>query len=193
MAVAGDRPCCWQLGPALIRAALEAFARRTPPHFIVWDRERVQQYLCRWYLLWRRNELDGNKPKNRLLARMPFNLFMHRFRNSDDAGELHSHPWRWAISLVLIGGYSEERRVGDRVVRIAVKPWSLNFIKGHTYHRVDLENGEAWTLFLVGPRKDTWFFWNRETRMRSQWEDYLAWKNGEKPDANWELDQRERA
>jgi hypothetical protein len=70
------------------------------------------------------------------------------------------------VSLVLTGGYIEERRMKDgSIACIEVRPWTLNCLTANTYHRVDLIKPEegCWTLFLRGPRVQGWGFWNRET------------------------------
>lgn len=58
-------------------------------------------------------------------------LFLHRFRRGDEDRELHNHPW-WGLSLVLVGGYLEERRVwaagGERVETRRLRPGALNLI-----------------------------------------------------------------
>lgn len=41
------------------------------------------------------------------------NLYLHRFLRPDEDGELHNHPWRWAVSVMLAGGYAEERLAPD--------------------------------------------------------------------------------
>jgi hypothetical protein len=86
----------------------------------------------------------------------------------------HRHPWRWAISLVLKGGYSEERRSGDSVVRRRVRPWRLNRLTDRDFHRVDLTDGDAWTLFLVGPITQSWGFWDRDTKRFTPWKEFLG-------------------
>ena len=87
--------------------------------------------------------------------------------------------WKWALSLVLVGGYIEERRnrfVPWMVVRRVLRPWSFNFLRPRDFHRVDLIDGEAWTLFLVGPKVTHWFFWDRETGREIPWREFLASK-----------------
>jgi hypothetical protein len=39
------------------------------------------------------------------------NIYLHHFHSSDQGDELHNHPWVWGLSLVLAGGYYEERVV----------------------------------------------------------------------------------
>ena len=36
-------------------------------------------------------------------------VYLHRFLRGDEDRELHNHPW-YAISLILVAGYLEERR-----------------------------------------------------------------------------------
>jgi hypothetical protein len=89
--------------------------------------------------------------------------------NLDDAP--HSHPWPWSISLVLWGGYTEERiHVEDEsdpnsvqstdVVRRRVWPLTLNVFGPGDYHNVTKLHGrETWSLFLTGPKAMSWGFW----------------------------------
>jgi hypothetical protein len=162
---------------------------------VIYDREGGTPYLSRWYL-------TGPTPiEDNLLAGQivtppkpsKFQLYLHRFHRSDDDGALHNHPWVWAVSFVLVSGYSEERRVGDKVVRRTVKPFRFNFIRGTTFHRVDLVSEDAWSLFLVGPKASTWYFWDRDRKARSQWRDFINAKRGYSSDARWQPDSVEPA
>lgn len=150
-------------------------------------------YLDRWYLLHDKPEDDPRLPgqsDDDNGTEHPWDLYLHRFHRSDDDLALHNHPWRWALSLVLVGGYSEERRVGDRVVRRTVRPWSFNVVRGDDYHRVDLLEQDAWSLFLVGPKVSSWYFWDRTLRARTHWRAFIAAKRrGTEP--AWTLDERE--
>lgn len=135
---------------------------------IIWDRGGANSYLIRWYIL-------GKREKGTWREKLPFNIFLHEFRLSDDAGDLHSHPFQWSVALVLYGGYIEERRVGDRVETRRVTPPSINIIRGDDYHRVDLIKNSAWSLFIAGPHTedDNWHFWDRITKRKAQWLDYV--------------------
>lgn len=119
--------------------------------------------------------LPGDAPKR-------CSLYLHHFVRSDEDRELHNHPWAWAVSLILAGGYQEElihstnlldsplpRRRFRRLATYLVhrKPGRLNFLRGDTFHRVasipSEEGGEAatretWTLFLCGPKRSGWGF-----------------------------------
>lgn len=62
-------------------------------------------------------------------------IYLHRFTGSDPDRGLHSHPWSWAVSLVLAGWYFEERFSGtDQPVLRRVR-W-LNILLGESFHRV---------------------------------------------------------
>lgn len=121
-------------------------------------------YLSRYYFFW----------KDRKWA----NIFLHHFHSSDldigldGFGLLHSHPMEWAFSLVLIAGYSEERLQHDgSVIRHQVRPWRINFLTKKDFHRVDLNNGEAWTLFFTGRRSvgSSWSFYDRISKEYKDW------------------------
>lgn len=176
---------------------LEKLASLLPEPRVIYDRMGSTPYLSRWYLLGAPRPSDPDLPGNLLDSttsiwqRLPVNLFLHRFHRGDDDGALHNHPWPWAVSFVLAHGYSEERRVGDTVIRRRVYPFTFNFIRGEDYHRVDLiDDQQAWTLFLVGPKTDTWYFWDRERKARSHWRDFIL-QGADK--ATWEPDSREAA
>jgi hypothetical protein len=118
------------------------------------------------------------------------NIYIHHFHTSDQGDELHNHPWEWGLSLVLAGGYVEERARDPHVwesvpnvismidqsqpveiIKRVVKPGTLNFIRKSDFHRTDLrdEKRGAWTLFFTGPRRSDWGFLNRHT---SEFKDY---------------------
>lgn len=172
-----------------MRRLLLAWTRLLSAPRVFYGRDEQDKYLERFYLI---SDRPAESDEEAAPRERYFNLFLHHFLRSDDDGALHSHPWSWAVSLVLVGGYREERRVGDSVVSRIVKPWSLNFLRGSDYHRVDLLEEDAWTLFLVGPKVSTWFFWDRCTRMRAQWRRFINAKRYG-TDAGWELDTREVA
>lgn len=158
-------------------------ARHTPPHVIT-TRDVGEPYLTRYFLTRQSYKTEGmgqseNAPR--------FGLYLHHFHRGDDGAELHNHPWRWAVSLVLRGGYSEERRAFKAmpvpggsvwravVVRRTVRPGAINFLTARDFHRVDLLDAEgAWTLFLVGPISQSWGFWDRVSGVFTPWKRFLG-------------------
>lgn len=156
-------------------------SRRTPPRVIT-GRGNDTKYLTQYFLTQGSPATEG---MDRHAADAPkWGLYLHHFHRSDDDGALHSHPWRWAVSLVLKGGYIEERRFiartedpPDYAVEVfshMVKPWSLNRLTYRDFHRVDLHNGDCWSLFLVGPLVGSWGFWDRVTKKYTGWKEFLG-------------------
>ena len=178
----------------MIRLALGAVVRRIikkiplPSPRVIYDREGRSPYLSRYYVTARPTMRDGSTPFDqngnpKIGVTWPderWGLYVHKFHRSDEDGGLHNHPWAWSISFVLAGGYSEERRDGDRVRRRDVLPFSFNFIGHDDFHRVDLLEKDAWTLFLVGPKVSSWGFWDRETVEFTPWREYITRIRGER-------------
>lgn len=123
-----------------------------------WDipdrRDTSQTYLERYYLLPGRRGPDGVRHHEDRLVPF-FNVFLHRFRRSDD-DSYHDHPWHWWISIVLSTGYWEETPHG----RVWRRPWSFAFRAGRSRHRVILDPAKPrpWTLFVAGSKSITWGF-----------------------------------
>ncbi len=105
--------------------------------------------------------------------------YIHRFVADDPDRGLHDHPWGWAASLVLVGGYYEHRLISMPARRVIpfradgpaaqnqivvhtrlVWPGKFNLLRGDDFHRVTLRCGrvEAWTIFVHGPRRKGWGF-----------------------------------
>lgn len=183
----------------LIRPVVRALTGILGAPRVIKDRSGVSEYLSRWYILGKpiqgqeAFDEDGNPRPEVQMPRL--GLYVHRFHRSDQDLALHNHPWKWALAIVLAGGYSEERRVTewqpgpweDRpasgggcefktqyVVRRAVLPLSLNWITHDTFHRVDLYEQDAWSVFIAGPRVSNWSFWDRHTNETTPWREYLA-------------------
>ncbi len=97
-----------------------------------------------------------------MMARLaPFTVYLHHFERPDEDRALHNHPWPWAVSLILTGGYLEERQ-GFASYALSRRRWlragSLNVLRGDTFHRVAELDGETWTLFVVGRKHQAWGF-----------------------------------
>lgn len=124
-------------------------------------------YLRRFYHTPRRLDENGEETGEY----KGFGRYLHYFYRGDVDKELHSHPWKWAFSFVLCGGYLEERRVFDKktnkykVITRKVRPGTINIIRAKDFHRVvkESETPHTWTIFITGPRIQDWSFWDQET------------------------------
>lgn len=150
---------------------------------VIYDGEGRSPYLTRHYLIGAPKMPDGSRPFDEFGDMRPsaiwsgrFGIYLHRFHRSDSDRELHNHPWRWSCSLVLAGGYVEERRSGDAVISRRVTPGRFNWIGHDDFHRVDLIEKDAWTLFVVGPKVSSWGFWSRISRAFVPWREFIAGK-----------------
>lgn len=208
----------------MIRKLLSGFARflcetlaqtvLAPPR-VIYDREGESPYLSRHYLVGGASHPDGAPPFDMYGNPRPGatfedgdswrpQLYLHKFHRGDDDQELHNHPWAWSVSLILAGGYAEERRVEvspgvHRVVARGILPFSLNVIRGNDFHRVLLVERDAWSLFLAGPKTQGWGFWNRKSGEFTPWREFLARKRAVKQgwvagpgDVTWNLTSRGR-
>lgn len=181
----------------MLRTLVERFAKLLSPPRIIWNREGTVQYLSRYYLLGRPTMADGSDPFDRfgnpkeeaIWSKLPFGVYLHHFHRSDDAGALHNHPWKWALGIIMVGGYSEEKRVSifgcgptypqterHKVERLDHKPGSFNLLKHDTFHRVDLIEHDAWSLFITGKKDSSWGFWDRHTDRFTPWREYINQK-----------------
>lgn len=105
-------------------------------------------------------------------------VYLHKFHRSDEDREHHNHPWKWAVAIVLKGGYVEERMVAGRMMDFLRTAGSVVVLTGDTYHRVDLldeENG-SWSLFIAGPERDSWNFKNPFTKEIIPWQEFIRRK-----------------
>ena len=170
----------------MIRTLLEWIASKLPAPRIIFDRAGRSKYLSRWYLFAGPTMPDGSHPftedgSPKVGIQDPdrtFAVFLHKFHRGDDDAELHDHPWTWAFALILSGGYIEERRRGAMegggpVFIREVRPFSLNLIHFDTFHRVELLEKDAWSLFVAGPREGGWSFWNRATGKLTPWREFI--------------------
>ena len=134
------------LDPIATRVWCERLARVVPKRAIT---PQGEAYLTRFYLA-------GWRPDNRIDAP---SIYLHHFVASDPDDAVHSHPWAWSASLILVGGYRETRCLpnGARVQREYL-PGDMNVILANDRHRIDLIERDCWTLFLAGPFLQAWSF-----------------------------------
>jgi hypothetical protein len=141
---------------AALDRGLELLASRRP-----WRVVARPDYIMRYYLAGRMGHAfpDGTPT---LLPNIDGTAYLHRIGSPDAGRAHHSHPWEWAISIVLTGGYVEEVVEPDGTVMIRSRPpGSVGVLTSSTYHRIaELAAPRAWTLFIVGPRTPSrdWYF-----------------------------------
>lgn len=122
------------------------------------------------YRYWLFNGYDSPRHKKWLPS-----IRLHRIMRPDSDRHMHDHPWRWARTFVLKGWYREERpSIGSEAEQMAlkcglrfhVKPVSYVREVAYTgllmhgcYHRITEASPDGvWTLFITGPKTDTWGF-----------------------------------
>jgi len=111
------------------------------PDFIIGPRDAP--YLRRWWII----------PRSRF-----FNIYLHNFLRSDDDRALHDHPWL-NVSLILAGSYVEHTIAAGGVNRHQrFTAGDLRFRGARTAHRIELDDGPCWTLFITGPVIRKWGF-----------------------------------
>lgn len=174
------------------RAARRVIAKIVPllgPPRTIYDRDGSSPYLSRHYLFGapRTKEAfdeEGSAREDIVWSKLPVNVYLHHFHRGDDDEALHNHPWSWSLSLILAGGYREEKRgrsrlgpSGDVYERVLL-PFQVNLIRGDDFHRVELLEADAWSLFIAGPRASSWGFWDRHTDRFLPWRDYIARRRG---------------
>lgn len=155
----------------VLRKGCERYARRLPTWIITVDED--DPYLARHYVF----QKDW-LPRLAKRLHLP-SVFVHEFRRGDSDREYHNHPWHLSFSLILAGGYTEERLVvrdGDyRVERRTFRPGMINVIRNTDFHRVSLLDGKTtWTLFIAGKRTgEEWGFLDLLTREFVPWTEHV--------------------
>lgn len=116
------------------------------------------------------NQVDGSLYLRRIYL-LPF-LYLHHIAQADHDRHLHSHPWRWAKSLILTGGYLEHHTKLVCTGWTWRTPGTVVTLSNDTYHRIVLAEPGTWTLFLAGPRTQSWGF--RTEKGHVDFMEYLA-------------------
>lgn len=103
----------------------------------------------------------GYSEERRVKARASYNCRPEREGGPCEQKEACMHSDGWAGQTYA-------------VVRRVVKPFSINFIGGEDFHRVDLlEEEGAWSLFLAGPKASSWYFWDRYSGKTIPWRTFI--------------------
>ncbi len=164
----------------MIRKLIGWLTSKLPPPRVIFDRDGKEPYLSRYYILGAPVAPDGapfdasGNPKVGIKWSDGLGIFLHRFHRGDDGDELHNHPWGWSVSIILAGGYFEERRHGLDVHSHEYRPGSINVLRADTFHRVDLRESDCWSLFVAGPKVQGWGFWDRTNGMFTPWRRYIV-------------------
>lgn len=116
---------------------------------------------------------------------------VHHILRSDADRVLHDHPWPF-VTIILRGGYLEARPVLKKcpswiVLEPTASRWhgpgSVLVRCARARHRLVIPiTRTAWTLFLMGPKVQTWGFYTSEGKVR--WDEYLP-----APDATYQREQ----
>jgi hypothetical protein len=86
-------------------------------------------------------------------------IFLHHFLASDPNDAVHSHPWAWSVSVILVGGYREHRCRPDGPATVReYHPGDVNLLLSDDQHRIDLLQKDCWSLFLAGEFDKPWGF-----------------------------------
>jgi hypothetical protein len=138
-------------------------------------------YLSRYYLWPAQGPTNSEATAAVHREDKSWGLVLHHIQRSDSDPELHNHPWDWAVALILVGGYREERKIPSMfpgplsVLGLHFFPGDINIILADTFHRIELldEQTGAWTLFLHGKRIQDWGFWDRYTGAFTHWKEFV--------------------
>lgn len=125
------------------------------------------------------------------------NVYLHHYLQPDPDRGVHDHPWGWARSVVLAGGYQEERL--KQFVRVDrgddyregyetkyAQRWPLNTyaMTGNDFHRIVgfLSHwGSSWSLFMHGPYVKNWGYMQTEytrTNFTGEYMERLTFRPG---------------
>jgi hypothetical protein len=110
-------------------------------------------------------------------------LYLHHFFRGDDDREMHNHPWEFSMSLILTGGYIEERWdiEARKVCTRRCYPGDINIIRAADFHRVTMLDPArgCWTLFLSKHRIEEknghdWGFLDTATGKYTPWGPFVS-------------------
>ena len=93
----------------------------------------------------------------RWILRVPggYTLRAHRILRPDASRDLHDHPF-WLTSLVLRGGYVEERPDAHGRALVEHRFGAVNRIPAERPHTIRVVHPNTWTLVLAGPLVRDW-------------------------------------
>jgi hypothetical protein len=147
------------IGKLLAAAIWRMVPPKRKPDFLIGP-NLEDPYMRRWWIL----------PRNKV-----FNIYLHHMRHDDDDRAPHDHPW-WSLSLCLHGHIEEHELLpqdeefiewlGPTLGQNMTQEFRVNHIRkgdwkwrGKEYaHFLKLPDGDAWTLFITGPKIRKWGF-----------------------------------
>lgn len=112
-----------------------------------------------------------------LFQKFGWGLRVHEIRSSDDERAYHDHPWPF-LSVVLKGGYCEHEPIFDSSGLFVGDfcqwhgPGSVIFHKAGDFHRLELTQGPATTLFLSLKKRQHWGFMPHPETNKVYYRDY---------------------
>lgn len=125
-----------------LQGSIRACAYRTPY-------QPIDDYMDRWWFM---PEIFGERAR------------VHRVRRSDHERDLHDHPWHF-VSVILEGGYSEEIEIipGTGITDTRrYRPGDVLFRHAEHRHRLELHEGDCWSLVFTSPNVREWGFWKAD-------------------------------
>lgn len=97
-----------------------------------------------------------------LAKRLGINVWLQRIWRPDADRNMHDHPWHNAGSIVLCGGYREERAgvsADETTSRRSLRAGFVNLLPHGVYHRITHVQPYTWTLFVTSrPHGFGWGF-----------------------------------
>ena len=135
------------------------------------------RYMNRWRIFGSlsksKDSGTGKTWGKKIESKLPFNLRVHRFFRGDIDTYPHNHPWKWALSFVFWGGYTQIRTDKNGTVHIEeFNAPCFNFIRHSDYHNVTTVRRNPMTLFLTGPAVSSWGFLAHGEHI--PWKDFLG-------------------
>lgn len=110
--------------------------------------------------------------------------YLHWVISEDKDRDLHNHPWDTGFSIILSGGYIEERELPDGTLEVRrlwpfwLNPFRcVNRLGPRQFHRIrTLRGTQTWTWFRCGKKKWAWGFVDHRTRHWTEQSEYLRRK-----------------
>lgn len=124
------------------------YAMRTPYSHLPSNED--PSYMGRFWLF------NPYTKKKTLISWIPFSIRIHHIKRADAERHPHDHPWD-ARTIILIG-YYEEYRLGDRFTHLRGPgdTATLGFNQYHSITRVSTHG--VWTLFISWRYQGVWGF-----------------------------------